>query len=344
MSGNGERERQLESFRIFNEQGGKFRVSVVNHCNLNCFFCHNEGMENPRDRGKGPVKGDEIGPEALDADEVLKLINAYTGLGGKLLNITGGDSLLHPNIIEILENVEKNDSYLMLNTNAILADLLLDRPPIKNVDAVFASIHTTQDDTFRNHLGGRSAGDALDGILALKNHGYTVLTNTSVGSHNADDLANILDFTMGNGICCKFIAVIRAKENPGVYEEGNWVGPTTMDDHIKKIGGVKLRTRDALGGRSTDYQVGEYSVTVKNVAAGRLFTDFCDGCDLIDMCGEGIYGLRVGVDGLWKPCLLNPEKRKPVLKDESRESQILSIVDSMIGHWPNARYVAGAPQ
>ena len=37
-----------QSFDLFDKRGGKFQVAVVNRCNLNCSFCHNEGMKNPR--------------------------------------------------------------------------------------------------------------------------------------------------------------------------------------------------------------------------------------------------------------------------------------------------------
>ena len=42
---------RINSFKYFNQKGGKFRVTVVNRCNFNCFFCHNEGMDNPREPG-----------------------------------------------------------------------------------------------------------------------------------------------------------------------------------------------------------------------------------------------------------------------------------------------------
>ena len=59
-----------ENFDIFNENGGKFRVSLVNVCNLDCFFCHNEAMPNPR---RGATT-----PAVLPIDELLRIISAYT--------------------------------------------------------------------------------------------------------------------------------------------------------------------------------------------------------------------------------------------------------------------------
>ena len=85
------------------------------------------------------------------------------------------------------------------------------------------------------------------------------------------------------------------------------------------------------------------TVKVKNIARGRLETDFCSGCTNKEKCGEGIYGLRVGIDGLWKPWLLRHERFRAVTQEESYESQILTIIDEMIGSWENARFLTGVP-
>lgn len=90
-------QRQLQNFAIFNKKGGKFRVAVLNACNMNCFFCHNEGMDNPRTPNPPPRRntaeasssssspspspqhqqktGLKRGPEVLSAADLLDLMN-----------------------------------------------------------------------------------------------------------------------------------------------------------------------------------------------------------------------------------------------------------------------------
>jgi pyruvate-formate lyase-activating enzyme len=66
--------------------GAKFRVAVVNKCNMNCFFCHNEyityfshqlrGMKNPRSPGdKQPIKK-SIEPK-MNNEKMIKLMNDF---------------------------------------------------------------------------------------------------------------------------------------------------------------------------------------------------------------------------------------------------------------------------
>jgi hypothetical protein len=44
------------------------------------------------------------------------------------------------------------------------------------------------------------------------------------------------------------------------------------------------------------------------VAVGRLVTDYCNGCSQSKLCGEGMYALRIGVDGIFKPCLMRHDR------------------------------------
>src|SRR5260221_7027398 len=98
----------LESFRIFNEGGGKFRLAVINACNLDCFFCHNEGMDNPR---RGPWRRDELG-----VPELVAIASAWASLGGDQINITGGEPLAHPQLASMLGAIDKRRARIAVNT------------------------------------------------------------------------------------------------------------------------------------------------------------------------------------------------------------------------------------
>ena len=164
-----DRDAMLERFRFFNERGGKFRVAILNVCNLDCFFCHNEAMPNPRRSAVAPPK--------LDDAAVVRLVNTLTRLGAGQVNLTGGEPLAHPRLVPLLEGIDKRSTRIVLNTNAILASRLADRAKVANLDAVFASLHTLDDAVFRTSLGGRRVSDVTRGILALRRAGYEVQIN-----------------------------------------------------------------------------------------------------------------------------------------------------------------------
>ena len=58
--------------------------------------------------------------------------------------------------------------------------------------------------------------------------------------------------------------------------------------------------------------------------------------------------MRSGVDGLFKPCVLNSDKFIPIQIESASSSdykhQILSVIHRMVGNWRNHQFVEGPPQ
>lgn len=312
-------------------------MAVTHLCNLDCFFCHNEGMAGPR-RADRAAASPRLGFEAL-----VGIASAHGALGGRQINITGGEPLARPDLVDLLQAIDKRDARLVLNTNAVLADRLLDRPRLDAIDGILASLHTTSDAVFRDRLGGRSAARVMENIVALARHGYAVEVNYSLGPYNRDEFSDVLEFCVRNRLALKAIALVRPHEGEGFYG-GDWVDPRWLERLLTGRGAEAVGVRDALGGRTTTYALGGSRVKVKNVARGRLHTDLCDGCPHQAACGEGVYGLRVGVDGLWKPCLLRHDAYRPVDVNRPYDEQILERIDAMVGERARARFVAGPPR
>lgn len=326
--------------------GAKFRVAVINKCNMNCFFCHNEGMKNPRMPGdKTPIKR-SIAPE-MDTQKMITLMNDFCELGGRQLNITGGEPLVHKDILQILNGINKRKTTVILNSNVMLAEKLLNAPVSKTVDAIYASLHTTKDSVFKEQLGVPGAQLVMDNILALKKHGYKVQINYSHGEYNKDSLNDVLDYVIANEIGFKSICLIRSDEEKQQYGPGQeWSDPDYVAKTIEKRGLQKIGVREGFGGFVSIYKApsSDYKIEVKNVGTGRLMTDFCKGCKHTKTCGEGIYALRSGPDGIWKPCLLNHEGFSKIdYQVDDFKPQILATIHNMVGDWKNHKFVNGSP-
>jgi len=333
---------------------------------MNCFFCHNEGMDNPRQpltldrpsqdetdshKNESSKLLNKKGPSFLSTDQLLDLMNSFADLGGKQLNITGGEPLSHPDINHILKSVKKKKTKIVLNSNVLLAQRLLKEPKIENVDAIYASLHTVEPKIFKEQLGtsANAAFTVMENMKLLKKHGYNVQINYSLGDYNKDEFSKVLDFAIQNRIHLKAIALIRSNENPGFYG-GNWIDPKFVEQIVEKRPVQRIATKEGFGGRTITWQLLDETerptiVEVKNIATGRLITDYCSGCKYFKSCGEGIYALRSGVDGLWKPCLLNKDKyeRMDMSGKLSWEDQILYHIDRMVGNWRNSNFVSGSP-
>ena len=119
------------------------------------------------------------------------------------MNITGGEPLARKDIVDILRKIKKRGTRIVLNSNVLLAQRLLKEPKIDNIDAIFASLHTTEGKVFKekvsktqrsatikihglNKLGYSASGaqEVMDNMVKLKQHGYKVQINYSLGSYN----------------------------------------------------------------------------------------------------------------------------------------------------------------
>jgi molybdenum cofactor biosynthesis enzyme MoaA len=341
----------LNSFDTYNKMGAKFRVAVVNKCNMNCFFCHNEGMDNPRRPGdKIPLK--KVGDESMPIENVIQLMNDFCELGGTQLNITGGEPLARKDICHVLRSVKKQNTRVVLNSNVLLADRLLNEPKIDTVDAIYASLHTTKEEDFKDHLGiGGGAKRVMQNMVLLAKHGYRVQINYSLGEFNKDQFGPVMDFALENDIDLKSITLIRSDEQKDQYgHEKVWTNPKWLEQALSSRNMESVGQREGFGGHVTVYKqrngrFPHHKVEIKNVGKGRLVTDFCKSCEHASKCGEGIYAVRSGVDGIWKPCLLNKQKFEKIhdADETGYKRQILEVIHRMVGDWRNHQFVSGRP-
>ncbi|MCC6998796.1 MAG: radical SAM protein [Deltaproteobacteria bacterium] len=323
---------RLARFETFNALGGKFRVAVTGVCNLRCFFCHNEAM--------GPM-GARI-DEVLSPSDLVAICDAYAALGGKQINITGGEPMARPDLPELLQAIDKRATRLVLNSNGLLHERLTSIPRVTAVDTILVSLHTLDDAVFRRDLGGKSTDKLTQSILALRAHGYQVKLNLSLGPHNAAGIEPVVRWAHGHGLDLKIISLVRPNSEPDFYH-GSWVDPARLEALLDSLG-TRGDTREQLGGRITEWRAERSTLELKNIARGRLRTDFCAGCAHERQCGEGIYGLRLGIDGVAKPCLLRRERFSRLDGSRSWREQILDLVASMVGDFHNARFETGAPE
>jgi MoaA/NifB/PqqE/SkfB family radical SAM enzyme len=191
---------------------------------------------------------------------------------------------------------------VILNSNVLLAQRLLKEPKIDNVDAIYASLHTTDAKLFKEKLGtaASAARTVMDNMILLKKHGYRVQINYSLGDYNKDEFAKVLEFAMEQGIHLKAIALIRPHDKEGFYG-GDWINPNWAEQIVEKDDRYHLRrvaSREGFGGRtitwSQETKEGEaVTVEVKNIATGRLLTDYCKGCRYLHQCGYVCLGLMM---------------------------------------------------
>ena len=104
----------------FNAMQGRLRVSVTHACQLHCRFCHQEGI----DRHWEAVH--------IDPDFLAKIVAAYSNLGGRYIELTGGEPTIHPNIGQLVDVVAGENRSIILCTNGLRLDRVQDQIEKKN--------------------------------------------------------------------------------------------------------------------------------------------------------------------------------------------------------------------
>ena len=109
------------------------RISVIDSCNLNCYYC------NPQDNNK---KCQAI--NTLSVKRVLCIVRAATRLGITHFRLTGGEPLLHPQIDEMVSQIKKIPGVrsVSLTTNAVLLAQHAKQLKEAGIDSINVSLDT----------------------------------------------------------------------------------------------------------------------------------------------------------------------------------------------------------
>ncbi|PKQ31698.1 MAG: hypothetical protein CVT62_07620 [Actinobacteria bacterium HGW-Actinobacteria-2] len=110
-------------------------LELTRACNERCCYCYN-------DSGR-PLAGE------LGTDAIGEVVEGFVAQGGQQLMITGGECLLHPGIVDVMERARATPQvrWLAMSTNGLLLDSPRGRAVLELCDEVdisldgFADIH-----------------------------------------------------------------------------------------------------------------------------------------------------------------------------------------------------------
>ncbi|WP_431948604.1 GTP 3',8-cyclase MoaA [Actinacidiphila sp. bgisy167] len=175
------------------------RVSLTDRCNLRCTYCMPE--EGLQWLGK---------PELLTDDEIVRLVRiAVTLLGVKDVRFTGGEPLLRPGLVGIVERCAELEPRpkLSLTTNGI--GLARTAPALRGagLDRVNVSLDTLRPDVFQTLTRRKRHDDVIRGLEAAQAAGLTpVKVNTVLmRGVNDDEAPDLLAWALEGGYELRFI-------------------------------------------------------------------------------------------------------------------------------------------
>ncbi len=173
------------------------KVKLLWHCNLSCVFCDRPAAREP-----------------MDYDEYIRLLDELIELGAEKIHLSGGEIMLHPRVMNILEqscargiqvNFTSNGTRMTGETARAIVGMGVHSVSI-SLDAAAPRLH----DRLRGTRGAhRATVKALGHLLKHRKKTPRIRVNTVVTRANVDDLGSLhrLLTELGDGIIWKLIPV-----------------------------------------------------------------------------------------------------------------------------------------
>jgi GTP 3',8-cyclase len=265
------------------------RISLIDRCNFRCQYCMPDGAEFDY----------ILQQDLLKAREILTLVReVFIPLGFCHFRLTGGEPLLHPEVVEIVQAIaslpETRD--LSLTTNGYLLDKLAERLYEAGLRRINISLDSLDADTFDKIIGnrGRSRWERTwTGIQKAYAVGFdplkiNVVVIPGVNDTEVEDLAAL---TLDRHWHIRFIEFMPIG-NGELFQEKAWIPSEELRSRIRAHWGL-IEGKVQGNGPADVFQIPGAQGTIGFIS--QMSECFCDRCNR----------LRLSADGWLRPCLLN---------------------------------------
>ncbi len=179
------------------------RLSVLDRCNLRCTYC----MPGDSLMGRGVFLPRE---QLLTDDELIRLVRVFTGLGVDKIRLTGGEPLLRPGLVGLVDRIAATPGVhdLALTTNATLLPRHATALRAAGLHRITVSLDSLDPEVFPRMSGGRgSVDEVLEGIAAAEAAGFRRLKINTVVQRGVNDagVENLLAHFRGTGHVVRLI-------------------------------------------------------------------------------------------------------------------------------------------
>lgn len=280
--------------RAFNMRDGfgreidYMRISVIDSCNLNCYYC------NPCDNNEHCHA-----INMLSVKKVLCIVRAAIRLGITHFRLTGGEPLLHPQLDEMVSQIKKlpGVSSVSLTTNAVLLAHHTKRLKEAGIDSINVSLDTIDASEYECITQKPLLKEVENGIEAAIECGIRVKINAVLTPQT--DVVALTRYAAKKGTDIRFIEMMPVGEGHtnGVEPYEKVIGalsevygePCCVNTENRKE--IKLEHKNPDNGPAEYYIFTGLGIRVGLIQA--IHGKFCDSCNRI----------RVTADGRLMPCL-----------------------------------------
>lgn len=277
----------------------EYRISITSGCNMKCVYCHNEGNKQK---------------SSLDLKQIKSIVENSKDLGLSEVRLTGGDPLIHPQILDICQMLsEEFNLKVGINTNCILINKLFFMIKQGWINRVVVGLDYFDSPVSKNSSIGLSSKKILNNILQLKKLGCDVSIAT-VFCDNYDDVEKLVEWCINNKIRIKIIE-----------EEKNEIAKSTSIEFLQMQN--KILDKYKLN-RIID-NLNEVNGYLDNFNVVSFFYSFCRlrRCDL---CRQ--IQFRITSNGIAKKCLYYDNQDVNLFLGDDIHSNLIKSINMPIDY------------
>lgn len=292
--------RLVQDFRAY-EAPALMNLELTTKCPLHCPQCYCD-LSTGRD---------------MDKTIALHWIKEAARVGVKTINLSGGETLIYPHLIELIEECRR----LKLEANVAISGVRADRQMLQKlieagVKYICVSLNGSTEEINRKSRDGYEL--AIKSLETLKSIGYQkTMINWVMHSFNADDFSNIIMLAERLEVFAIDVMMFKPDKNhqlPSVPTKAQLLSVAKIIKQYK--GKVLIETEPCFSQMRA--LVGERFFFNQNVGISRG-------------CGAGRDGMSVSVDGFLTPCrhLYTMREEYDRLDDYWSQSPILQRLRTM---------------
>ena len=255
------------------------RITLTNRCNVNCVYCHHDGMVSSK--------------QEMTADELYTICKIAKNLGVKKIRLSGGEPLIRKDIVEVVEKIASlGFKDISMTTNGTMLEKYAKGLKDAGLDRVNVSLDTLDRETYEFITRKDYLESAKAGILKAVEVGmYPVKINMVIMKGiNQNEIKDMFYFCKENNIVLQLIELIESENcDDDKFSAEYHYKLDMIEERLADIAD-DVHERKFMQGRKKYYIDGGEIEVVKPVDNST----FCANCSR----------LRITPDGKIKPCLL----------------------------------------
>ncbi len=301
------------------------RIILTPECNLQCIYCHNEGFKR---------KGNRFPDFSLP--EFKQIITTLQKNGVNSVCLTGGDPLVSGVFPDVLKTVTDvfGGNQTHVSTNGILLDSHLDLMHNLGVSRINISCDAIDRNLYKQITGKNCFETVIKNIEKATRYSFFINVNcvTLKGLNtDRDYICAMLDFWRKMGVRLSFLRLCFSHNGMDDYKYD-------MNDLIEIFNSMGLEsytTPHSNRPPTVCYPYHDMEVALRYYVPDRSNYP-CTACEKREVCSEGLYHPRLGLNGIVRACILREDLSLDLGPNASATdnlAEFLKIFDSIPETW-----------